>query len=306
MSHAVAIAKLAAAGAAATHPNPAQPADGSVAALDLEKSADADQKRAKSRFEKLRGSLDAEGVMIGAHKRIAIPKSVLSEQDLTKHLGFTPVKIAIPEQGQVRSTSFRHEDNNYHLHDHGSHWTMHHDSHPAATMVIKRMLNSSKDKASAGASAVEVKTKGIGRAVAQRARNAAALGKAVVGGVPHVVTEGVPGAFYYAKGRLTNSGSTLQAVISKEHGRFKRRLDRWRPTRAQDKTATAVVQDFAARAHIDATRQTRARMAQMRPAIDTSTFRALRPQRPTVPRPVASAARLSSSRLGQAIKGAMR
>ena len=90
----------------------------------------------------------------------------MPEQHL-RQLGFTPVMIAIPEAGQDQLTSFRHPENNYHIHSHPGLWTMHEDEHPAATMIMKSRPTL------------------LGKA------------QALVEGVPHMVTEGVPGAAIY-------------------------------------------------------------------------------------------------------------
>jgi hypothetical protein len=138
----------------------------------------------QDRFHRFRTLLDQKGVYAGTgHKRLAIPKNKLSEKDLGT-LGFKPVVIAIPEAGQDRFQSFRHPSNNYHLHSHGDRWTMHEDRHPAATMLMK--------------------SQGVGKAIAQ--------------GIPHVVTEGLPGLGNYLMGQIRGRKSTADIVKSQVPG----------------------------------------------------------------------------------------
>lgn len=215
-----------------------------VKGMITKQAADDDAKargQAQERFKKLKGVLKSgKGVMIGKHPRVAIPKHVLSENDLKKHLGFVPVKIAIPEQGQKRFTSFRHEKHNYHIHDHGTHWTMHKDEHAAATMVLRRALAKAKTQGTAAGKAGGAKASDLATKVKAKAQIAGHTAKALVGGVPHVVTEGAPGLYYYAKGKVTGAGSTLNTVVSKmDKGQLKR-MSRWRPTRTPDVEKKAV------------------------------------------------------------------
>lgn len=219
----------------------------------------------RDRFKKLRRSLDVEGVMIGAHKRIAIPKSALTESDLTSRLGFKPVKIAIPEQGQTRFTSFRHVNNNYHIHDHGQHWTMHKDSHPSMTMAIQKALGRGA-KAGKGAT-----VSGL-----QKARRVAG---AVTGGVSHVVTEGAPGLGYYVAGRLRGAGSTGQTVLNGQRSAFKRRLARWKARREDGDIKTAGTTS-AQEVFGSAVKQIKARIPKLTPPIKVKDFRVSSTQMP--------------------------
>lgn len=135
----------------------------------------------EKQFETYRKRLPSEGVFTGTlHKRIAIPKSEFSEKQI-RALGFQPVAIAIPEVGQNKFVSWRHPEHNYHIHSHPEHWTMHEDEHAAAPMLMAKL----KDPA-------------------ERL-------KALIKGVPHVVTEGIPGAAIYLGGllnRLTGAPPT--------------------------------------------------------------------------------------------------
>lgn len=120
----------------------------------------------QARFDKYKGLLRNNGVYAGTyHKRIFIPKANISEDDLHS-LGFESVLAAIPEAGQDRFRSFRHPDNLFHIHSHNDHWTMHEDDHPSSTMLARK----------------------IGRI------------PAAIQGIPHIVTEGLPGLYAYAKG----------------------------------------------------------------------------------------------------------
>jgi hypothetical protein len=137
----------------------------------------------KQRFSELQGLVREHGAYAGtAHKRILIPKTKLTEHDISR-LGFTPVTIAIPEAGQDRFQSFRHPDNNFHIHSHPDGWTMHEDSHPAATMLAKKVT-------------------GISRKA-----------KAMAQGIPHASEEGLPGLYYYMKGVIGGHRSTAQRVF---------------------------------------------------------------------------------------------
>lgn len=105
------------------------------------------------------------------HKRVAISKKILNENDLLGK-GFRPSLIAIPEEGQDRWTSFRHPETNLHAHSHPDYWTMHRDRHPAMAAALA---------------------------------SAAGPGDwlpAAWKGVKHVATEGVPGGAIYAQGQL--------------------------------------------------------------------------------------------------------
>lgn len=132
----------------------------------------------QARFDNYTNLLRAKGVYAGTgHKRVLIPKARVSRDDI-QNLGFESVLIAIPEAGQDEFKTYRHPDNLFHLHSHGDNWTMHEDAHPAATMLARR----------------------IGRT------------KAFIRGMPHVVTEGIPGLGYYLKGQILGRKSTADTV----------------------------------------------------------------------------------------------
>lgn len=152
--------------------------------------------RLNQRFNILSTMMRNEGVLAGtAHKRLVIPKAKLTEKDIHQ-LGFTPVSISIPEAGQDRFTSFRHEDNEFHLHSHPEGWTMHEDSHAASTMLAR-------------------KAKGMGAKL-----------KAHISGIPHMKEEGLPGLFYYVRGRLKGHKSTAQQVLAETKLKTLKRIKR--------------------------------------------------------------------------------
>jgi hypothetical protein len=154
----------------------------------------------KRRFALLQDTVRSQGVLAGtAHRRILVPKDKLTEHDI-KHLGFVPVTIAIPEAGQDRFQSFRHPDNNFHIHSHPEGWTMHEDAHSAATMLVRKA-----------------------QGVSQKA-------KAFASGLPHVNEEGLPGLYYYAKGVLGGHKSTAQRVAGELPKQVRLRINRLRPS----------------------------------------------------------------------------
>lgn len=141
--------------------------------------------RLQRRFGRWADKLRTKGVFAGtSHKRIVIPKRYLNE-DSIKSLGFQPVVVAIPEAGQDRFESFRHPNNLFHIHSHGDRWTMHEDSHPAATMLMQQGVNPVK---------------------------------AVLQGIPHVVTEGAPGLANFLGGVVKGRESTADAVLEELKG----------------------------------------------------------------------------------------
>lgn len=152
--------------------------------MDSAEQTLSEQERQK-RFQRYVQRLRGRGVYAGtSHKRIVIPKSKLNENDL-KALGFERVLAAIPEAGQDDFYSYRHPKNLFHLHSHPGRWTMHEDEHPSATML---------------------------------ARSVGPV-KAFFMGVPHVVTEGLPGMANYIGGRLAGRKSTADEVEKEYFGR---------------------------------------------------------------------------------------
>lgn len=132
----------------------------------------------QQQFEWFKNALDKAGTKAGTgHKRILIPKAILDKEEL-EELGFVGVNIAIPEAGQTKLRSFRNLKNKYHLHEFENDWSMHKDLHESSTMNIEK----------------ERRRKGnvsIGSAI-----------KHTFEGLPHVITEGLPGLFYFARGKV--------------------------------------------------------------------------------------------------------
>jgi hypothetical protein len=197
-------------------------------------SGESEGRVADRRWHKVKKLHKEHGVMIGGHTRIAVPKRVMNEKDLTHHLGFTKVKIAVPEAGQKRFSSYRHHEHNYHLHDHGDHWTVHKDEHPSATMVLKKM-RIAKEKAKEH----RAKAKALGKKHYDKAKSKgpgiAHAAKAIVHGIPHVVTEGVPGMYHYAKGKASGAKSTAEKVIGDQGASLNRKFNRWKDSKSKEK-----------------------------------------------------------------------
>jgi hypothetical protein len=137
-----------------------------------------DKPELEARFRAITDLLGRRGVRAGtAHRRITVPKEKLTEEDLHT-LGFEPVLIAVPEAGQDRFESFRHPDNNFHIHSHPDRWSIHRDRHPSATMLARRYGPL----------------------------------KSLFLGAPHLVSEGIPGMASYLRGQLLGRGSTADKV----------------------------------------------------------------------------------------------
>ena len=136
-------------------------------------------KALQQKHEEYKKTLNEKGVWTDTyHKRIAIPKSELSEAQI-RALGYHPVVVAVPEGGQDRFTSFRNTSTAHHIHSHPEHWTMHEDEHPSTTMLMARNVPAT-----------------------ERA-------KALVTGLPHILTEGVPGLATYLRGGLGRAYNTF-------------------------------------------------------------------------------------------------
>jgi superfamily II DNA or RNA helicase len=181
------------------------------------------QKKVRRRFDKLTKALARHGDPVGTgHKRIVIPKRVMKEDDLVGQLGFVPVKVAIPEAGQSRFASFRHPDNLFHLHEHGDAWVMHKDEHPASTMLVKKWrMAREAAKSATGKSQAEVKA-----ALKATGGKLKPVGD-FIRGLPHVVTEGVPGAYYYAKGQILKTKGMRERVEEAVPNAYKRQVTKW-------------------------------------------------------------------------------
>jgi hypothetical protein len=152
----------------------------------------------EKKFKTLAPHVHRSGVYTGVTKRILIPKRVLTEKDLTKHLGFVPDPLAIPEAGQRRLTSFRNPMHEYHLHDHGDVWAMHHDEHPAANMLVLRAkIEAAKGKGTGTAP----KKVSIFKMIREGAK-----------GAPHAIREGLPAYAAYLRGRLRKEPGMREQV----------------------------------------------------------------------------------------------
>ena len=187
---------------------------------------DARQKaRAQKVFKGMHGRLRQEGVLTGAGKyRVAIPKHVLTKDDLEQHLGFVPVTIAVPESGQQQFGSWRHPDHNVHIHNHDSHWVMHEDDHASSTMLMyKRKLQMQKAKEQARVAAT---SPGGKKGKPAKVTGLGDIAKTTIQGLPHVLGEGVPGMYYYTKNRLLGGGSMLDEVQSELPKSYHRRVAR--------------------------------------------------------------------------------
>jgi len=162
---------------------------------------DSGEEDVQQEFKWFTRALDKYGVKTGTgHKRILIPKGILNREELEEQLGFVPVSIAIPESGQTTSTSWRHPRLPYHLHEHGNLWTMHKDKHAAATMLWRRR-----------------KEEGSGPL--------GYIGDFFLG-LPHVVTEGIPGAFYWLKGKILRGRDLAERVAEETPREYWRSLNR--------------------------------------------------------------------------------
>jgi predicted Ser/Thr protein kinase len=154
-----------------------------------------EKKDTRTLFSFFTKSLKKYGVETGTgHKRILIPKSVISKSDLTDTLGFLPVKIAVPEGGQSSSTSYRQLKGLHHIHEYDDSWTLHKDRHRSSTMLFEQWKREhSQEHKGSG-------VEGIG---------------VFLSGTKHVVTEGIPGLFYYLKGKLAGN-EALDVRLKKE------------------------------------------------------------------------------------------
>lgn len=166
----------------------------------LLKAANADlayQRMVEKKFRALAPHVRKSGVYTGVTKRILIPKRVLTETDLTRHLGFVADPLAIPEAGQKRLTSFRNPMHEFHLHDHGDVWAMHEDEHPAANMLV---IRAKLEAAKSGKQGPKKKVS-VFKMLRQGAK-----------GVPHAIHEGLPAYTAYLKGRIRKDPGMRELV----------------------------------------------------------------------------------------------
>ena len=159
-----------------------------------EKKKEDEKRQTQAEFNFFARSLHKYGQESGTgHKRVVIPKSVLTKDELEKTLGFLPVNIAIPESGQDKFTSYRHPSNLFHIHSHDKMWTMHEDRYAASTMMIEKWK---QEQAAGNKSSV---FNPIG---------------SFFKGMPHVATEGAPGLFYYLEGQLSGGEDMAERLKS--------------------------------------------------------------------------------------------
>lgn len=163
----------------------------------------------QARFSALAEDLNRRGAKVNPlnpdMKRMHFSKGTLNEAQLHR-LGFVPVRIAIPEGGQARTTSYRHPVTNHHIHDHGDRWIMHEDAHAAFPMenARERIRRSKGRRASAPTG--DVVDLGDSVNIARR----------VAGGAAHLFTEGLLGGLNAIKGRLT--GANMRDAVEQQLG----------------------------------------------------------------------------------------
>lgn len=184
-------------------------------AVGLALTEDASYKsKIERRFGALASALEEYGDSVGTgHKRLLIPKRILGEKDLKEQLGFVPVKVAIPEAGQTRFESFRNPSNLFHLHEHGDAWIMHKDEHPASTMLIKKWALEKAKQIEEKGKATSSALKPVGD---------------FIRGLPHVITEGLPGAYYYLKGQLGTSTGMRERVEAVTPREYLQQIGKWK------------------------------------------------------------------------------
>jgi len=171
-----------------------------IRASSFEKVADASNINPliAARWKKIEDLTRNNGVYVGTdHKRIVVPKEKLTEEDV-KNIGFKTSFVAVPESGQDSFITYRHPDNNFHIHSHDDVWTIHEDRHPSSQMLALK--------------AVGLKNKGT----------------AFASGLPHLATEGIPGMFTYIKGLFNSSISTADNVADDLDNSVKRNINRWK------------------------------------------------------------------------------
>lgn len=166
------------------------------------------EKKIKKKFSEHAKRLKTEGVMIGNLPRVLIPKEELSKKEITKGLGFLPTRIAVPETGQTKFRTFRHPYNNYHIHSHKKYWAMHKDEYPSFTSMVwakKMKKNKSLKKYESD----------LGKKINSKNKNPSGSVGSFIKGMPHNITEGVPGwASYlgYKYGPKKNRKTVVQRV----------------------------------------------------------------------------------------------
>jgi len=145
------------------------------------------QEKTEEEFAWFKQTLEEYGVKVGTgHNRILIPKSVITRKELEKELGYKKVLAAIPEGGQTSIFSYRSPEELYHLHSFGKWWSMHKDEEISSTMLQYQKGNE-------------------GNLLSNFKK-----------GLPHLLTEGVPGLFYYLRGKFSDEKDSMKSRLMKE------------------------------------------------------------------------------------------
>lgn len=174
------------------------------AAFARNKANELDLGEAQKRFRAIAEAHKNYGVSVNPLnpklKRVSFPKSKLDEADLL-NLGFEPVRIAIPEKGQQRFTSFRHPASNFHIHDHAGDWVMHEDAHAALPMRARLRKLTRGGKAIVTPEGVKFKVK-----------KSATKAQDIFGGIAHIFEEGLPGGVNAVRNTFRGGPNMLDDV----------------------------------------------------------------------------------------------
>ena len=177
------------------------------------------ERKVKERFGFFKRALNKHGKEVGTgHKRILIPKKALSASQLEEVMGFVPVTVAIPEAGQKTFASYRHPEMLYHIHDHGEQWSMHADRHAASTMLIKKWMMERTGRIRSNLSDMKAKTEESILTPIQH----------FFAGIPHVLEEGIPGAYYYLKGQLLGGETMLDRLRQDLSPEYQKRVSQFK------------------------------------------------------------------------------
>jgi hypothetical protein len=188
--------------------------------------------QAKKRFGRLATMLHEKGVDTGANlRRIAVPKRLLSKEDIEKHLGFKSVFIAVPEVGQKAFRSYRHPITHHHIHDHGTHWMIHEDKHASTTMLWLKSKLQKAGKLKEYQRPLYMKAKKGAKGVRKGGKKAMGWTEATVKGMPHLLTEGVPGMYGWTKATVTGLPGMKERVLAKLDPGIKKKFRRWKTSR---------------------------------------------------------------------------
>jgi hypothetical protein len=188
----------------------------------------------RQRFRRIHQMLTESGVETGgAMKRIMVPKTHLTEEDIDK-LHFKKVTIAVPEQGQQQVQTYRHPITNHHIHDHGDYWVIHDDKFPSTTMLWERERLKRDGKLEGVKAPYWIPSKKLKKGPQKEVKVPTKLdiAKATISGMPHLVGEGGPGMYYYLKGRVTGSPEMTERIQAGIDPAVLKRMERWRPSRS--------------------------------------------------------------------------